>query len=67
MSTEELTLTLSRARSYGRAMLSWGFSNVQVVENLATGDRYVTAENRAGMRRVVRSAEEFNQLRDMEG
>ena len=60
------TLTVDQARRYAWKLHEWRFDEVQIVERIPSGERFVRARNRAGQLRLVGNVEEFNELKRFE-
>lgn len=61
-------MTRDVARRIGRQMVATGdYPMVHLVENLATKAIWIQAENRGGVRRMVRSVNDWIELQETEG
>lgn len=66
MSAKYEYLTQTQARRHARTLSEWGYTGIEIIESFDTCEFRVVAENRCGMRRVVRSLADFLELKELE-
>lgn len=55
----------AEAGRWARLLHEWGYDEVQIVQRVPSGERFIRARNRCGQTRWVNNVTEFKELREL--
>ncbi len=59
-------MSLAEARQWAWLLHDWGYEEVQIIQRIPSGERFIRARNRCGQTRWINNVTDFKELRELE-